>query len=74
MRAVLVLGVLILLAACAGDPRSYGITGPGPVPAPVAPAAIEPDTAPRPGITTTGPTYGPTNGPSNGNSGFWGYN
>jgi hypothetical protein len=29
MRAMLALGLLIVLAACSGDPKSFGITGPG---------------------------------------------
>ena len=29
MRVFPALGLLVLLAACSGDPRSYGITGPG---------------------------------------------
>jgi hypothetical protein len=29
MRAIFALGLLIILAACSGDPKSYGITGPG---------------------------------------------
>jgi hypothetical protein len=74
MRMVLALGLLSLLAACSGDPRSFGITGPGSGPAPVAPATDSADTAPKPGVSTTGPTYGPSIGPSGGNSGFWGYN
>jgi hypothetical protein len=75
MRTVLALGCLMFLAACSGDPRSYGITGPGSTPEPaVASPDTIPDTAPTPGVTTTGPTYGPSNGPSTGNSGFWGYN
>jgi hypothetical protein len=73
MRATLVLGSILLLTACSGDPRSYGITGPG------APRALAPspqasaDTAPTPGVPTLG-YYGPTRGPSAGDSGFWGYN
>jgi hypothetical protein len=38
MRAILALGLLIVLAACSGDPKSYGITGPGVRPVPVAAA------------------------------------
>jgi hypothetical protein len=74
MRTVLALGFLTLLVACSGDPRSFGITGPGAEPAPAAPATASPDTAPMPGVATTGPTYGPSTAPSTGNSGFWGYN
>jgi hypothetical protein len=38
MRAILALGLLIALAACSGDPKSFGITGPGPQPVPAAAA------------------------------------
>jgi hypothetical protein len=38
MRSILALGFLIVLAACSGDPKSYGITGPGAQPAPAAAA------------------------------------
>jgi hypothetical protein len=74
MRSVLAFGLLIFLAACSGDPRSYGITGPGAQPAPAAPSTPSPDTAPVPGVTTSGTPYGPTPMPSTGGSGFWGYN
>jgi hypothetical protein len=36
MRAILALGLLIVLAACSGDPKSFGITGPGNQPTPAA--------------------------------------
>jgi hypothetical protein len=75
MRSLLVLGLLLVLAACSGDPRSFGITGPG------APAVPKPDatqtrddTNGMPGVPTTGTYYGPTTGPVTGSSGFWGYN
>jgi hypothetical protein len=74
MCKVLALGFLTFLAACSGDPRSFGITGPGAEPPPVAPPIASPDTAAAPGVSTTGPTYGPSTAPSSGNSGFWGYN
>ncbi len=75
MRTLPVLGLLFALAACSGDPRAFGITGPGTAqPAPVAPAIESPDTAPTPGVSTTGTSYGPSNGPTTGSSGFWGYN
>jgi hypothetical protein len=75
MRALVALGFLMFLAACSGNPQSYGITGPGSQPEPVAQSPeTTPDTAPTPGVTTTGPMYGPSSVPSNGNSGFWGYN
>jgi hypothetical protein len=38
MRAILALGLLIALAACSGDPKSFGITGPGTHPVPAAAA------------------------------------
>jgi hypothetical protein len=38
MRAVLALGLLIALAVCSGDPKSFGITGPGIQPVPAAAA------------------------------------
>jgi hypothetical protein len=38
MRAILALGLLIALAACSGDPKSFGITGPGTQPVPAAAA------------------------------------
>ena len=78
MRMLLVFCLSGLLAACSGDPRSYGITGPGtqPIagPPPVGTPLDAPESAPAPGVTTSGPFYGPTNGPSNGGSAFWGYN
>ena len=61
------------LSACAGDPRSYGITGPGAGPAPAAaPMGMDPDQVP--GVPPYGTFYGPTNAPVTGSSGFWGYN
>ncbi|HEY0425724.1 MAG TPA: hypothetical protein VGC82_20575 [Rhodopila sp.] len=74
MRAMIVLGLLVLLTACSGDPASYGITGPGIQKLPVGPAADTPDSSPTPGISTTGSSYGPSNRPTTGGSGFWGYN
>jgi hypothetical protein len=38
MRAILALGLMIALAACSGDPKSFGITGPGTQPASAAAA------------------------------------
>jgi hypothetical protein len=73
MRWVIGLGLLFVLAACSGDPRSYGITGPGAQPAPVAAPAGAEDT-PSPGVTTTGTSFGPSTGATTGASGFWGYN
>ena len=60
MCKVLALGLLSFLAACSGDPRSFGITGPGAGPPPVAPPVASPDTAPAPAVSMTGPTYGPS--------------
>ena len=73
MRALFVLTAMMALSACAGDPRSFGITGPGTGPAPVAtPMGMDPDQLP--GAPTYGTFYGPTNTPVTGSSGFWGYN
>ena len=66
MCKVLALGFLMFLAACSGDPRSFGITGPGGGPPPVAPPIASPDTPAAPGVSTTGPTYGPSTAPSTG--------
>jgi hypothetical protein len=38
MRTILALGLLITLAACSGDPKSFGITGPGSQPVSAAAA------------------------------------
>ncbi len=75
MRAVLAIFLLIGLTACSGDPRSYGITGPGAQP-PAAPSAeIAPEEAsPVPGVSNSGTSYGPATQPTTGGSGFWGYN
>lgn len=72
MRTVMLAAILIL-AGCSGDPRSYGITGPGQQPAPtpgVSSGALPAD----PGVPTTGTYYGPSVTPMQGSSGFWGYN
>jgi hypothetical protein len=76
MRALVVFFFLSLLTACSGDPRSFGITGPGapPAPAAAAPATDEPDAAAAPGVSTSGSYYGPTNRPTTGTGNFWGYN
>jgi hypothetical protein len=75
MRSLPLLGLLLVLAACSGDPRTFGITGPGgpALPKPDA-AQTRDDTNSMPGVPTTGTYYGPTNGPVTGSSGFWGYN
>jgi hypothetical protein len=74
MRSLVVLGLFLVLAACSGDPRSFGITGPGPQAAPAVAAPTDSDTNAAPGVPTSGSYYGPTNGPVTGSSGFWGYN
>lgn len=74
MRAILAFGLLIALTACSGDPRSYGITGPGPRAVPAPPQGVLPDAPPPPGVPTSGTYYGPTNAPLTGDTGFWGYN
>jgi len=75
MRAVFAFSVMMLLAACSGDPRTYGITGPGQQSlAPVA-APVDPDAStPTPGVPTAGSYYGSSIGPIRSNSGFFGYN
>jgi hypothetical protein len=75
MRVALAFGLVLVLAACSGDPRSFGITGPGvqTVTQPDA-APTGADTSPTPGAPTSGSYYGPSNGPITGGSGFWGYN
>ncbi len=75
MRALWVVGSFLALTACSGDPRSYGITGPGSQPPPAAmPGPTGDDTSAIPGVPTSGSYYGPSNGPMTGGSGFWGYN
>jgi hypothetical protein len=75
MRAVLVMGLLISLAACSGDPKSYGITGPGQQPiAPVAPTPDPNGSTVTPGVPTPGSYYGSSIGPIPSNSGYYGYN
>jgi hypothetical protein len=74
MRTILSLGFLMLLAACSGDPKSWGITGPGAQPPPVVGPTDPLDTDTSPGVSTSGTSYGPTNRPTSGSSGFFGYN
>jgi hypothetical protein len=75
MRSLLVFGLLFALAACSGDPRSFGITGPGPPQAVAQPDPAQTGgTSSAPGVPTSGTYYGPTNAPVTGSSGFWGYN
>jgi hypothetical protein len=71
MRIALFL-LLSCLAACSGDPRSYGITGPGRQPAP--PALPDDATLGQPGIPDGGSVVGPSITPSTGSNRFWGYN
>jgi hypothetical protein len=63
--------LLLCLAACSGDPRAYGITGPGRPPQP----PVQPDdaTLTQPGLPNSGSAYGPSVNPSTGNGRFWGY-
>lgn len=72
MRALGMLGLLLLLAGCVSDPKSLGITGPGArsVPQP------EEDTGNsyQMGSPQTGMGYSNSYGQSTGPSGFWGYN
>jgi hypothetical protein len=70
----IVLGLLVLLSACSGDPKSWGITGPGGASQPAASNDPVPEATTPPGMSTTGSTYGPTGGASSGTSGYWGYN
>jgi hypothetical protein len=72
--SILVLGSVIVLTACSGDPRSYGITGPGTAKLPPQVPTVAGEATPTPGVPTPGSYYGPTHGPSSGDSGFWGYN
>jgi multidrug efflux pump subunit AcrA (membrane-fusion protein) len=75
MRMVFAFGLLIVLAGCSGGPAAYGITGPAATqPVVAAQPAETPDTAPVPGVSTSGTSFGPSTGPATGNSGFWGYN
>ncbi len=71
---IFVIGLLVALAGCSGDPASYGITGPGVQTTTPGPAINEPDSSPTPGVSTTGTFYGPTDRPQSGPSGFFGYN
>jgi hypothetical protein len=75
MRTLAILAFLIcgVLAACSGDPKSLGITGPGihTVPPPDAdPGNGIPTGSPVAGTSYGGDSYGPTRG----QTGFWGYN
>jgi hypothetical protein len=73
MRAIGTLGLLLLLAGCAGDPRSLGITGPGPQDVPKPP--VDDGNNYQAGAPQTGSGYSATyGGPTTGSTGFWGYN
>jgi len=75
MKAFVILALILPVVACSGDPRSYGITGPGPQAAPASMRApTGDDTGAVPGVPTSGSYYGPSRGPIAGGSGFWGYN
>jgi hypothetical protein len=70
MRHGLIL-LLIGLAACSGDPRDYGITGPAaPPPMPVE----NPADLGGSGLPDATTTYGPSSAPSTGRGRFWNYN
>jgi hypothetical protein len=61
--------VLLGLAACSGNPRDYGITGPGSTP------SLQPDTTlGMPGVPDASTVYGPSLEPTTGSGRFWGYN
>lgn len=64
--------LLLCLGACSGDPRAYGITGPGAAPQP--PPQPNDSTLGDPGVPNTGSVYGPSITPSTGSGRFWGYN
>ena len=73
MRAIGMLGLLLLLAGCADDPKSLGITGPGPQTVPKPPE--DTGNSYQMGAPTTSNGYAPSyNGPTTGPTGFWGYN
>jgi len=74
MRLSVLLVGLLGLAACSGDPKALGITGPGPQPAPTPPSADIDSGTGSPGVSTSGSFYGPSVGPIKSNSGFYGYN
>jgi hypothetical protein len=71
MRFVVILAVLCL-AACSGNPRDYGITGPGQGPAP--PVHPDDSSVGQPGIPDSGTVYGPSVVPNTGSNRYWGYN
>jgi hypothetical protein len=64
--------LLFGLAACTGNPRALGITGPGlPQPAEAA-EPVAPETVPEP--TYGGGRYAPGMVPDAGSGRYWGYN
>jgi uncharacterized lipoprotein YajG len=74
MRIPVLLIASLGLAACSADPKSLGITGPGPQIVPAPPSADMDSGTGTPGVSTTGSYYGPSVGPIKSNSGFYGYN
>ncbi len=75
MRLLFILGCFGFLAACSGDPKALGITGPGLQTTPRPSPAFGEDTGANPGAPISGTYFGPSNnGPVTGASGFWGYN
>lgn len=72
-RRLLPLAAACLLAACSGDPRALGITGPGASAAPPPPPQEQGESAPL-GAPQVGTPYGISIAPTTGTSGFWGYN
>ena len=74
MRVIAIFAVLgcAVLAACSGDPSSYGITGPGVQTVP--PPSADPGNATTAGVAPLGTSYGTSVAPTRGPTGFWGYN
>ena len=62
-----ILSLLLLLTACSGDPRDYGITGARPVQPPAAREDLS-------GIPDSSGVIGPSVTPTTGGGRFWGYN
>ncbi len=74
MRFVALIVLLLPLAACAGGPQAFGITGPeGSKPAPVAEPEPSHDPFDNPDTMHSGTRYGPSYGPTPGGGQFWGY-
>ena len=74
MRAIALLAVLAcgILAACSGDPKSLGITGPGV--RVESPPNADPGDGVAAGFQPAGTSYGTSIAPTRGQTGFWGYN